>query len=180
MQGQFVQGIRLLPLQSIWHALWSYVIHIAMLWISNIIPLLQKRQLRFMNKLSKATQLVSDWICLAKQALLTPESMLLTLLYTCIGWVWASIPGKANGWSIYIPCQKTTGKTHLLTRAFIYLLGKKQQGKVPLTGWFRNELGNHYSNQCVILSNSVPSNFISMTNFKCYRRERENKLKDHC
>ena len=23
-------------------------------------------------------------------------------------------------------------------------------------------------------------NFISMTNFKCYRRERENKLKDHC
>lgn len=175
-----MQGIRLLPLQSVCHALWSYVMHTAMPWISNLIPLLQKRQLRFVNKSSKVTQLASDGICLAKQALLIPESMLLTLLYTCTGRVWASIPGKANGWSIYIPLsEKQDTPIHQSFYLFIREK-KKKQGKVPLTGWFRNALGNHYSNQCVIPSNSVPSNFISMPNFKCYRRGRENKLKDYC
>ena len=130
MQGQFMQGIRLLALESTRHALWSYVIHMATLWISNIVPLLQKRQLRLVNKLSKVTQLVSDGICLAKQALVTPESMLLTLLHTCTGRVWASTPGKANGWSIHIPLSENYRQGTPTHQSFyLFTREKKEQGK---------------------------------------------------
>lgn len=60
------------------------------------------------------------------------------------------------------------GMKHLLSGGFKYSLGKKKKkkgGQAPLTGWFRNELVNHYGNQRVILSKSVPSKFYIYAKF---------------